>query len=144
MRWKKPTLIIFLLLNSFVFAENITVYKSPTCGCCSQWVAIMEKAGHEVTIEHPRDLQATKSALGVPEQLGSCHTAVISGYIFEGHIPEQDIMSFLENPTPGAIGIAVPGMPANSPGMARQGSAYSNFNVIAFDESNNLTLYRRY
>ncbi|TCS37124.1 DUF411 domain-containing protein [Reinekea marinisedimentorum] len=128
----------------FAMAESITVYKSPTCGCCSQWVSIMEEAGHEVTVHHSDSLQSIKDDLGLPPQLASCHSAVINGYVFEGHIPEADILSFLENPPQGARGLAVPGMPARSPGMARPGQSYKDFNVIAFHEDNRFTLYRKY
>jgi hypothetical protein len=140
----KRTLSVLLLLSSFVWAEAITVYKSPTCGCCSEWVKIMEKAGHTVETHHPKDLQQTKDNLGLPPQLGSCHTAVINDFIFEGHIPEADILSFLENPPEGARGLAVPGMPGKSPGMARKGQDYEGFNVILFDDKNKLSLYNKY
>jgi hypothetical protein len=129
---------------AFSFAENITVYKSPTCGCCTEWVKIMEKSGHEVTIHHFDQLQPIKEELGVPDQLGSCHTAVINDYLFEGHIPEEDILSFLANPPEGSLGLAVPGMPAKSPGMAQPGQSYENFNVISFDDQNRMSLYRKY
>lgn len=137
-------LIVSIQIFAFAFAENITVYKSPTCGCCSAWVKIMEQAGHEVTVHHHDNLQPIKDDLGLPRQLGSCHTAVIKDYIFEGHIPEEDILSFLANPPEGAKGLAVPGMPAASPGMARRGQAYKDFNVIQFDEDGGLSLFRKY
>jgi hypothetical protein len=132
------------LMTGFAWAETITVYKSPTCGCCSEWVKIMEAAGHEVHVKHPANLQRTKEKLGVPNQLGSCHTAVINDYVFEGHIPEQDVMAFLANPPEGARGLAVPGMPAHSPGMVEEGVEYSGFNVIGFDDQNKLFLYKKY
>jgi hypothetical protein len=137
-------LIASIQIFAFAFAESITVYKSPTCGCCSEWVKIMEKSGHDVTIYHSDDLQPIKSDLGVPSQLGSCHTAVINDYVFEGHIPEEDILNFLANPPEGITGLAVPGMPARSPGMARFGQSFKNFNVVAFDDRNQLSLYRKY
>lgn len=129
---------------SFVAAETITVYKSITCGCCTEWVKIMEAAGHTIHVEHPISLARTKEKLGVPEQLGSCHTAEINGYLFEGHIPELDILAFLANPPAGARGLAVPGMPALSPGMAPEGAEYSGFNVIQFNEDGRLSLFNRY
>ncbi|MFQ3231788.1 DUF411 domain-containing protein [Reinekea sp.] len=137
-------LVMLIALSSFVWAESMTVYKSPTCGCCTEWIAIMEKAGHDVTVIHPYDLQKVKDELGLPRQLGSCHTAVIQDYIFEGHIPEADILSFLANPPENAKGLAVPGMPGKSPGMARPGEKYENFNVVQFSDENKLSLYRRY
>lgn len=135
---------LFIALSGFVFAEAITVYKSPTCGCCTEWAAIMEKSGHTINVVHPADLQGVKEDLGVPRQLGSCHTSVINGYVFEGHIPEQDILAFLDNPPEGAKGLAVPGMPGRSPGMARPGQSYSGFNVVQFNEKHQLSLFSRY
>jgi len=140
----RPTAVMFVLLMSFTFAEAITVYKSPTCGCCQEWVELMESAGHRVTVEHPSNLEKTKQTLGVPKALGSCHTAVINGYLFEGHIPEVDIAAFLANPPAGSRGLAVPGMPANSPGMAAPGSAYQGFKVIGFDDMGHYSLVRQY
>ena len=140
----KSTAVLFVLFWSFAFAEAITVYKSPTCGCCQEWVALMESAGHSVTVKHPFNLEKTKQQLGVPKALGSCHTAVIKGYLFEGHIPEVDITAFLANPPAGAKGLAVPGMPASSPGMAAPGSAYQGFKVIGFDDQGRYSLVRQY
>ena len=144
MKLLSTVIILFTFFLNSAWAESITVHKSPTCGCCVEWIKIMEAAGHEVEVEHPSSLQRTKDKLGVPEQLGSCHTAVINDYIFEGHIPEADIIAFLANPPAGARGLAVPGMPAHSPGMAAPGVSYSGFNVIQFDDENKLSLFRAY
>ena len=139
--------LMFVLLAAFVgaaSAESIEVYKSKTCGCCQAWVDIMKSKGHEVTVHHPFNLQKTKADLGVPKVLGSCHTAVINGYVFEGHIPERDIIKFLANPPEGKIGLAAPGMPALSPGMAPEGAEYKNFRVISFDKDGKMSLYSQY
>ena len=125
-------------------AESITVYKSPTCGCCAEWIKIMESQGHEVKVEHPFNLQGAKNNLGIPKQVRSCHTAVINGYLFEGHIPEQDIHRFLANPPSGVKGLAVPGMPQMSPGMAPPGKGYSGFRVIGFDVNGRFSLVNQY
>ncbi len=137
-------LVAIIQLFVFAVAESITVYKSPTCGCCQEWVGIMQEAEHEVQIKHTQNLQAVKDDYGLPKQLGSCHTAIIDGYVFEGHIPELDIAAFLANPPANAKGLAVPGMPAKSPGMSRPGESYAGFNVIVFDEQNRLSLFKRY
>ena len=141
---KKYLFLILALTFGSAWAEMITVYKSKTCGCCVKWVEIMEKAGHEVKVNHPFDLKGTKKKLGVPAVLGSCHTAVIGDYVFEGHIPEKDILNFLANPPSGAIGLAVPGMPAMSPGMAPKGKPYKDISVIAFDKNGNMSLFNKY
>lgn len=96
----------------------LTVYKSPTCGCCEDWVNYAEDAGFVATIEHPENLNEVKQALGLQPRYGSCHTAVTEeGYIFEGHIPVKTIRKFLADPPQDALGLAVPGMPLGSPGM---------------------------
>jgi hypothetical protein len=131
-------------LATTVAAESITVYKSPTCGCCAEWIKIMESKGHKVKVEHPFNLQGEKNNLGVPKQVNSCHTAVINGYLFEGHVPEQDILAFLASPPAGAKGLAVPGMPQMSPGMAPAGKKYSGFRVIGFDANGKFSLVNQY
>jgi hypothetical protein len=137
-------ILVLSFLAGTAAAESITVYKSPTCGCCVEWIKIMESKGHEVKVEHPFNLQGTKNNLGIPKQVGSCHTAVINGYLFEGHIPEQDILRFLANPPVGAKGLAVPGMPQMSPGMAPPGKGYSGFRVIGFDVNGKFSLVNQY
>ena len=131
-------------LATTVAAESITVYKSPTCGCCAEWIKIMESKGHKVKVEHPFNLQGVKNNLGVPKQVNSCHTAVINGYLFEGHIPEQDILAFLASPPAGAKGLAVPGMPPGSPGMEVAGGTVAAYDVIAFDKAGNSEVFASY
>lgn len=98
--------------------DHLTVYKSPSCGCCGEWVEHIQAAGLQSSTEHPEDLSAIKTKLGVPENLRSCHTAVSrQGYFFEGHIPARYVQKFLDNPPPDSIGLTVPGMPVGSPGM---------------------------
>ena len=77
----RSLILALLFLVGTVAAGSITVYKSPTCGCCTEWVKIMESKGHDVKVGHPFDLQATIADLGVSNRLGSCHTAVIDGYL---------------------------------------------------------------
>jgi len=132
------------LIAGTAAAESITVYKSPTCGCCTTWVKIMESKGHVIKVEHPFNLQDTKNKLGIPKQVNSCHTAVINDYLFEGHIPERDIVRFLANPPADAKGLAVPGMPPMSPGMAPPGKGYSGFRVFGFDVNGKFSLVNQY
>ena len=95
---------------------SMVVYKSPTCGCCAKWVEHMEKAGFEVDSRDMRDMNSIKTQLGVPRRAASCHTAVVGGYIVEGHVPAEFVHQLLEE-KPEIAGIAVPGMPIGSPGM---------------------------
>jgi hypothetical protein len=112
----------------------ITVYKDPNCGCCEQWVTHMAAAGFRPSVRDVSDLPAVKSRLGVPSALHSCHTAVVDGAVIEGHVPAADVRRFLrERPKVGRVaarGLAVPGMPAGSPGM--EGPPPERYAVLAF------------
>jgi hypothetical protein len=111
---------------------TITVYKTPQCGCCRTWVDHLRKNGFEVTVHDLDDLSAVKTKLGVPPDLGSCHTAVAGSYVVEGHVPAADIKKLLST-KPKVAGVAVPGMPAGSPGMeVPPGRKADKYDVIAF------------
>ncbi|MEA1942928.1 MAG: DUF411 domain-containing protein [Pseudomonadota bacterium] len=106
------------------------VYKSPTCGCCNAWIEHVEAAGFRVAVQNMPDVTAVKTRFGVPQALWSCHTALVGDYVVEGHVPAEDIARMLAE-TPQITGIAVPGMPAGSPGMEVPG--YSQpYDVYAF------------
>jgi len=94
----------------------VTVYKSPTCGCCTAWVEHMEAAGFAVTTQVVDDVARVRSRLRMPQAYGSCHTATVGGYVLEGHVPAAEVKRLLAQ-RPLAVGLAVPGMPASSPGM---------------------------
>ena len=108
----------FVALSSplAALAETITVHKTPWCGCCSAWVEHLREAGFEVEVEEAEDLAPYRVALGVPDQLMSCHTAEVDGYAIEGHVPAEEIKRLLVE-RPDARGLSVPGMPMGSPGM---------------------------
>jgi len=91
------------------------VWKDPNCGCCKDWIALMQQAGFQVTV-HDSGNAAVRARLGLPQRLGSCHTALVGGYLVEGHVPAQDVRRLLQE-KPRALGITVPGMPVGSPGM---------------------------
>ena len=97
-------------------AGTIELYKSPYCGCCGKWAEHMSKAGFSVKTHEIDNVPGTRKKLGMPEKLGSCHTAKIGNYLLEGHVPADDIKRLLKE-KPKALGLAVPGMPAGSPGM---------------------------
>jgi hypothetical protein len=98
----------------------VEIWKSPTCGCCKDWVAHLEASGFR-TVVHDTGNAQMRTRLGVAPQYGSCHTARVGGYAIEGHVPAADIRRLLKE-RPKAIGLAVPGMPVGSPGM--DGPAY--------------------
>ena len=107
------------------------VYKDPECGCCGAWVDHLKAAGFGVTVEARADLSQLKKQLGVPDDLTSCHTGVIDAYAIEGHVPAADIKRFVAA-HPKAKGLAVPGMPANSPGMEMEGEPNERYTVWQF------------
>jgi hypothetical protein len=109
-----------------------TVYKDPTCGCCTKWAELLRGSGFAVTIKNIAELD--RSRYMVPAALRSCHTAVIEGHIVEGHVPIADVERMLKQGA-GTAGLAVPGMPIGSPGMEVPGTAAQSFDVIAFDKS---------
>jgi hypothetical protein len=101
------------------FAEELptmTVWKSPWCGCCGNWVEHVRAAGFEVEVKEVEDLGVVKRMAAVPDDLESCHTARVGGYTVEGHVPVSDIIRLLDE-QPNAHGLVVPGMPSGSPGM---------------------------
>ena len=105
-----------LTLGSAAHAATMTVYKSPSCGCCAKWVEHVEKHGHKVKVIPTEEMAAVKLRLKVPDALRSCHTTVVGGYVVEGHVPAADIKRLLAQ-KPRARGLAVAGMPMGSPGM---------------------------
>ena len=100
--------------------DKLTVYKSPTCGCCQACAQHMQRAGFELEIVEIEDLAPIKARLRVPQILEACHTAVVGGYVIEGHVPATDVERLLRE-RPKAMGLAVPGMPIGSPGMEQDG-----------------------
>ncbi|MDY6891880.1 MAG: DUF411 domain-containing protein [Pseudomonadota bacterium] len=120
---------------------NLRVYKSPTCGCCADWIDHIETAGFHAQTYHPDDLAGLKRELGVPQQYHSCHTAVSEqGYLFEGHVPAKFVRRFLEQPPVDAIGLAVPGMPLGSPGM-ELGDRFSPYQVLLLKKDGRHEVY---
>jgi hypothetical protein len=107
----------------------ITVHKDPACGCCTDWVQHLHGAGFTTKVIDMRELDPVKQRLGVPDDLAACHTAEVTGYVIEGHVPAGAIRRLLrEKPT--AKGLAVPGMPVGSPGM--EGGTPERYDVILF------------
>lgn len=109
-----------VLASSPAQKTAVEVWKDPNCGCCQDWVAHMEANGFAVTMRQTGNA-AVRARLGLPQRLGSCHTALVEGYLLEGHVPAADVRKLLKE-RPKALGLAVPGMPVGSPGM--DGPAY--------------------
>lgn len=107
----------------------IIVYRDPDCACCMGWVRHLQAAGFVADVRAAKDLNQVKQRLGVPDDLAACHTAELAGYVIEGHVPAQALLRLLAE-LPGAIGLAVRGMPIGSPGM--EGADPEAYDVVLF------------
>lgn len=121
----------------------ITVYQTPTCGCCGGWIEYMTRNGYSIQVESVDDMAAVKQRYNIPAQLQSCHTAVVDGYIVEGHVPAEAIVRLLAE-RPDVAGITVPGMPAGAPGMEVEGTPAQPFDVLTFDTNGNTEVFASY
>ena len=119
--------------------DTVVVYKSPTCSCCSKWIEHLQQAGFRVEAHNESEMSRVKARLGVPEELASCHTAVINGYVIEGHVPADDIKQLLAK-RPKARGLAVPGMPVGSPGM-EMGASAEPYDVLLMADGQPSTVF---
>lgn len=136
------TAVALMLADAPALATEVTVYKSPTCGCCQKWVEHMKANGFTVKAIDTEDVVKHKIANGVPYELGSCHTAIVGGYTIEGHVPAGDIKRLLKGRPP-VRGLAVPGMPIGSPGM-EQGAHKDKYDVLTFDKQGKTSVYARH
>ncbi|MEO8023059.1 DUF411 domain-containing protein [Polaromonas sp.] len=123
---------------------QVEVWKDPNCGCCKDWVIHMEANGFDVKV-HDSGNTAARKRLGVPDKLGSCHTALVGGYAIEGHVPAREVHRLLKE-RPAAIGLSVPGMPVGSPGM--DGKIYGDrkdpYDVVLISRNGGTRVYQSY
>ncbi len=145
-RFALPVAIVVAMTSLFAvrlaYAEKVTVYKTPTCGCCSGWVDHLRDNGFEVETHDLENLAGIKAQHGLTDaRLMSCHTAIVGGYVVEGHVPANDIRRLLKE-KPDLVGIAAPGMPLLSPGM--QSDVPKNYDVLSFDRQGRISTYSRY
>lgn len=119
---------------------QMTVYKSPTCGCCAAWVDYLEEEGFSVTSVNSVDMDSIKTKLGMPSsELASCHTATVGDYLIEGHVPASDIRKLLADKPEGIKGLTAPGMPALSPGMGSREP--KDYDVLSFTSTGDSAVY---
>ena len=129
-----PALIALAACSPAVQAATYEMFRDPNCGCCEMWAEHVRTENEADIAEVPtQDMAAIKTANGVPQDLWSCHTMIVDGYVIEGHVPAADIARLLEERPAGVKGLAVPGMPMGSPGMDMGGHKQA-FQVIAFGE----------
>ncbi len=120
---------------------TITVYKDASCGCCKSWIEHLIKHGYRVDAKDSPDMTEVKRSLGIPDALSACHTAVVNGYLIEGHVPAADIARLLKE-KPKVAGLAVPGMPMGSPGM--EGPRKEHYKVLSFDKAGKTRIFASY
>lgn len=123
--------------------REITVYKTPWCGCCAGWVKHLDAAGFATRVVELEDLTPVRAKYGVPPALSSCHTGVSGGYVFEGHVPIADVERLLAE-RPKARGLAVPGMPVGSPGMEAPGRPADAFETLLMLTDGSARIYTRH
>ena len=121
-------------------APTVQVYKSSTCGCCANWVKHLQQHGFRTQVTEMDDVAAVKAQHRIPARVQSCHTAVVDGYVIEGHVPAADVQRLLKE-RPAVLGLAVPGMPIGSPGMEVPNMKPQAYDVIAFDKQGQLKVY---
>nr|WP_312968733.1 DUF411 domain-containing protein [Brucella intermedia] len=129
-------LLSFTGLTNFAHAEpsaapQMTMYKDPYCGCCDGWAEHMKAAGFNVTVKVEEAMESVKAKHGIAANLASCHTAVVDGYVIEGHVPAGAVKRLLAE-RPWATGLTTPGMPMGSPGMDMPGSKAETYDVLLF------------
>lgn len=121
--------------------QSMLVCRDPDCGCCEAWAELVKQRGLVVeVVDHP-DMPGLKRSKGVPDQLASCHTALIGGYVIEGHVPFEAVERLLASRPADLVGIAVPGMPLGSPGMEMPDGSRDPFEVIAFTKDGRTTVF---
>jgi len=121
--------------------DAVEVYKSPTCGCCGEWIKHLRASGFEVRSHDVPDAGGYRRRYGVPGDFASCHTALVGGYAIEGHVPAREIRRLLAE-RPKAQGLAVPGMAAGSPGM--EGPRTDPYEVLLFQRDGSYVTYAKY
>lgn len=129
--------------TSDAIKREITVYRSPACSCCGNWLEHVQKHGFHIKADiKTEDMETIKQKYNLPEDLASCHTAIIDDYVMEGHIPADDIQRFLQQ-QPQLAGLAVPGMPVGTPGM-ELGNTKQPFAVIGFNRKGEMQVFNTY
>ncbi|XOZ32735.1 DUF411 domain-containing protein [Halomonadaceae bacterium KBTZ08] len=123
--------------------ETLTVFASPTCGCCGDWIEHMRQAGFKAEKREVSNINRVKQEAGLPRSLASCHTAFIGGYLIEGHVPASDVKRLLRE-QPSAAGLSVPRMPMGSPGMVVEGRGRDAFDVILFRQNGDQDVFEHY
>lgn len=143
--WVAIAFTILLATTTSAFAANlpeVTMYRDPACTCCGGWMKHMESQGFKVKNVPTADIFTFKHEQGVTDDLASCHTAIIDGYVVEGHVPSDDVKRLVAE-KPDIKGIAVPGMPVGTPGM-EMGNKKDSYAVVSFDKQGQTKVFKQY
>ena len=138
----KKTILSLMLITSSIFAmegKTMTVYKSPFCGCCSDWIDIMKTKGFKIDVIETNEVNNIKQKAGLQAGQTSCHTAFVDGYVVEGHVDYSAVKKMLVE-KPNILGITVPGMPIGSPGM-EQGNTKQAYNILYVNKDGSTGVY---
>ena len=138
----KKTILSLMLITSSIFAmegKTMTVYKSPFCGCCSDWIDIMKTKGFKIDVIETNEVNNIKQKAGLQAGQTSCHTAFVDGYVIEGHVDYSAVKKMLVE-KPNILGITVPGMPIGSPGM-EQGNTKQAYNILYVNKDGSTGVY---
>ena len=151
---KNKTILSFIIsilvatTSGFVVIQNVnaepemTVYKSPTCGCCGKWITHMEENGFKIKAVDVIEMNVVKEKYGITRNLASCHTAIIDDYFIEGHVPAADVKRLLAEKTD-SKGLTVPGMPIGSPGM-EMGERVDPYQVLSVKSDGSTEVFNQY
>ena len=120
---------------------SMQVYKDPYCGCCSKWVDHMRANGFVATVTDT-NMTPIRARYGIGERIASCHTAIVSGYVIEGHVPASDVKKLLAAKPKAVKGLTIPGMPASAPGMDVM--PFQPYTVLSFDDTGKTAVYARH
>ena len=131
-----------LAAPAFASPDEVVMYKDPNCGCCGKWAEHMRSAGFAVKEVASARMDLVKQEAGVPEALGSCHTAKVAGYVVEGHVPAADVRRMLAE-KPAIRGLSAPGMPLGSPGMEGPYPA-ERYDVVSFDAQGRRAVFSKH
>ncbi|HEX4857077.1 MAG TPA: DUF411 domain-containing protein [Limnobacter sp.] len=127
-------------------AQFVEVWKTPTCGCCAEWVKHLENNGFVVKVHDVNNTDSFRAALGMPQKYGSCHSARVGGYAIEGHVPAEDIKKLLSEKPVDVTGLSVPAMPMGSPGMEHPDFPHkrAEYEVLLVNKSGGHSTFTRY
>jgi len=123
--------------------QEVIMYKPVSCECCSGWADHLRAQGFNVVTKKREDMDVIKTKYGVTDKLASCHTAIIDGYVIEGHVPAADVERLLKE-RPDIVGLTAPGMPMQSPGMQAVGKAPKGYDILAFDKDGSSKVFTHY